>query len=350
MRLVYDCSLPDLVTLFSRWGEPQYRARQVWNGLYQSKWLRAEEFTVLPAPLRQRLAEHLQFNPLTPLATQSSHDGRTTKVLFVPQSGPGFEAVLMSSVSRTAAAPDRHTLCVSTQIGCGMGCVFCATGQMGFKRHLTPGEIVAQVLFFAARLARQDDHLTNIVFMGMGEPFHNFENTMQAIDRLNDATGFNFGARRMTISTAGLAPMIERFADENRQVNLSVSLHASDDVTRSTLLPINRRYPLSHLLKSCRLYIQKTSRRITFEWALIQGVNDSELQAEKLVHLLDGLLAHVNVLLLNPTTAFAGRASTHRQAIRFCDTLRRSGIPCTFRTPRGLEIRAGCGQLATSVE
>ena len=180
----------------------------------------------------------------------------------------------------------RRSLCISTQAGCAMGCVFCATGQMGFRRNLSSGEIVEQVLFYARQLKEMGEQVTNVVIMGMGEPFHNYEATMQAIDRLNDPTGFNFGARRFTISTVGLVPAIRRFASEGRQVNLAISLHAADDELRSSLLPVNRKYPLAELLAACQEYVETTHRRITFEWALIQGVSDTLEQARKLAGLL----------------------------------------------------------------
>lgn len=231
-----------------------------------------------------------------------------------------------------------------------MGCVFCATGQMGFRRNLSAGEIVEQVLVYARELSEAGDQLTNIVIMGMGEPFHNYEQTMQAINRLNDPEGFNFGQRRITVSTVGLVPMILRFARENQQVNLAVSLHAADDELRSSMLPINRKYPLSVLIPTCREYVQITHRRITFEWALIRDVNDTPEQARKLVKLIRGLHCHVNVIPLNPTTGFTGEATTHANAVAFQTILQEAGIPCTIRVRRGIDIQAGCGQLAIKNE
>jgi len=233
-----------------------------------------------------------------------------------------------------------------------MGCVFCGTGQMGFFRHLSSGEIVEQVLFFAHQLAVQGEHVTNIVLMGMGEPFHNYDATMAAIDRMNHPEGLNLGSRRFSISTVGLVPMIQRFAKEKRQVNLAVSLHAADDDLRSSMLPINKRYPISELMKACREYVNLTHRRITFEWALIEGVNDTPEQARKLASLLkeltvDGtMLCHVNAIPLNPTQKYAGKATNKIRAQAFKDELAKYGIPCTIRLRRGIDIQAGCGQLA----
>jgi 23S rRNA (adenine2503-C2)-methyltransferase len=239
----------------------------------------------------------------------------------------------------------RRTTCISTQAGCAMGCVFCATGQMGFKRHLSNGEILAQVMYYARQLHQQGERVTNIVVMGMGEPFHNYDNTMAAIDRLNDPAGYNFGARRITISTVGLVPAIRRFTAEKRQVNLAISLHAADDALRASMLPVAKAYPLDELLSACRDYAAVTGRRVTFEWALIEGVNDTLEQARLLASRLKGLLCHVNAIPLNPTEGYTGKATTRQRAEEFRATLERLGVPCTVRLRRGIEIRAGCGQL-----
>jgi 23S rRNA (adenine2503-C2)-methyltransferase len=221
---------------------------------------------------------------------------------------------------------------------------------MGFNRHLTSGEIVAQVMYYAQMLKEENLSVTNIVFMGMGEPFHNYDNMMAAIDRLNDADGFNFGARRMTISTVGLAPQIKRFADEHRQVNLAISLHAADDAERVAIMPVNKRYKISDVMEACKYYVEKTHRRVTFEWALINGVNDSPEVAKKLASKLRGLLCHVNAIPLNPTTGYSGEATSRERANLFKETLEQAGIPCTIRMRRGIDIAAGCGQLAGSIE
>ena len=230
-----------------------------------------------------------------------------------------------------------------------MGCSFCATGQMGFIRHLTSGEITAQVLYFVRHLRQQDKSLSNIVIMGMGEPFHNYDNTMAAIERLSDPRGLQFGARRFTVSTAGIIPKIIQFTHERRQVNLAISLHAADDVTRAKLLPIAKSYPLERLLDACKTYVDVTGRRITFEWAMIKEVNDSAKDAHLLVNLLRGLVCHVNIIPLNPTIKYAGKPTTSKQAKLFQEELGKYGIPCTIRLRRGIDIQAGCGQLATQV-
>ena len=346
--LIFDLDLPELESLLLSWGQPAYRAGQVWAGLYRQLWEQPGQFTSLPGDLRQRLAEAFglpagsptTFSHLTPLTALQSSDGETTKTLLGLPDGQNIEAVLMRYARR-------RTLCISTQAGCAMGCTFCATGQMGFRRHLTSGEIVEQVLHYARQLAAQGEQVTNIVLMGMGEPFHNYEATMAAIDRLNHPQGYNFGERRFTISTVGLVPLIERFTAEHRQVNLAVSLHAADDTLRSSMLPVNRKYPLEALLAACRLYVKSTRRRITFEWALIRDVNDSLEQARRLAQRLKGLLCHVNIIPLNPTRQYPGQATTRQRALEFQAELERHGIPCTIRLRRGVDIQAGCGQLAS---
>ncbi len=342
MPLPYELSLQDWVDLFQSWGEPAYRAHQIWHGLYQRFCQSVEEFTDLPLSLRRRLAEHFRFPPLLPKTSLTSQDGQTIKTLFQLEDGQAVEAVLMRYERR-------RTLCISTQVGCAMGCVFCATGQMGFRRHLTAGEIVAQVMYYARKLADEGERVTNIVLMGMGEPFHNYENTMKAIDRLNDPQGYNLGERRITISTVGLVPMIRRFTAERRQVNLAISLHAADDTLRSSLMPVNRKYPLEEVLQACRDYVRETRRRVTFEWALIQGVNDTPEQARRLATLLKGLLCHVNLIPLNPTRGYHGKATTRERARAFQAILEQANIPTTIRLRRGIEIQAGCGQLTTSM-
>jgi 23S rRNA (adenine2503-C2)-methyltransferase len=355
--LIFDLTLPELTSLLAQWGEPDYRARQIWQGLYRNFWNTPKEFTTLPVSLRQKLADSLEFNILIPNMTLQSSDGETVKTQFKLHDGKTIETVLMKYDLRAGlrqgqgfgALHGRRTLCISTQAGCAMGCVFCATGQMGFTRHLSSGEIVSQVMYYARLLQAQGEVVTNVVVMGMGEPFHNYDNTMSAIDRLNDSGGYNFGARRFTISTVGLVPAIKRFTAEKRQVNLAISLHAANDDLRSTMLPINKRYPLDELLECCRAYIAATGRRITFEWALIHGINDTPVEAHLLASKLKGMLCHVNAIPLNPTEGYSGKVSTRRDANEFREILIKSGIPCTIRLRRGIDIAAGCGQLASHV-
>ncbi len=355
--LIYDLSFSELISLLAEWGEPVYRARQIWQGLYHNFWIAPNEFTTLPASLRLKLAKFLEFNILVPTTTLQSSDGDTVKTLFQLNDGKAIETVLMkydpSAVLQLAqhegAGKSRRTLCISTQVGCAMGCVFCATGQMGFKRHLSSGEIVAQVIYYARLLRDRGEVISNVVVMGMGEPFHNYDNTMSAIDRLNDPDGYNFGARRVTISTIGLVPVIHQFAAEKRQVNLAISLHAADDVLRTSMLPVNKRYPIDELLEACHDYVAATGRRITFEWALVNEVNDTPEQAHLLANLLKGLLCHVNAIPLNPTLGYSGKATTRQRAAKFKEILIHSGIPCTIRLRRGIDIKGGCGQLMSII-
>lgn len=345
LGLIYDYDLAEIEELLLGWGEPKYRALQIWQGLYKNLWSSADQFSNLPAALRAKLTENLRFDSLQTGISLESQDGSTRKTLFKLNDQRAIEAVLMRY-------DKRQTLCISTQAGCAMGCVFCATGQMGFGRHLSSGEIIEQILYYARALQLEGKRVTNVVFMGMGEPFHNYDATMQAIDRLNDAKGFNFGARRFTISTVGLIPFIRRFANEDRQVNLAISLHAVDNELRSSMLPINRKYPVEELLQACEDYVQKTNRRITFEWALIQDVNDSPEHARQLAQRLqvfrrgETALCHVNVIPLNPTRKYSGKATNRQRASQFQQILEDNAIPCTVRMRRGIDIQAGCGQLA----
>lgn len=339
LPLILDLTQEELQAWCDEHGQAAYRARQLWHQLYRSLASDAMALSDLPLALRQQLRESFAFSSLEPVTVQQSADGKTSKTLYRLRDGLAIEAVLMRY-------DRRRTLCISTQSGCAMGCSFCATGQMGFGRNLTSGEIVEQVLCGARMLQDEDTPLTNLVMMGMGEPFHNYEATLQAVDRLNDGDGFSFGARRMTVSTVGIVPMIERFTQEGRQVNLAISLHAATNELRDQLLPVNRRYPLEALLSACREYVAHTHRRISFEWALIAQVNDGLEQAQALTRLLAGLTCHVNLIPLNPTQGYPGEATSDAVARAFVEVLDQAGIAATLRQRRGIEIRAGCGQLA----
>ncbi len=358
---IYDLRFADWEDLLRSWGEKPYRARQIWHGVYRNLWNAPQAFTNLPGSLRERLAEEMRFRALEPVSQLRSGDGQTIKTLFRLHDGQFIEAVLMKYGDPAANAPAqsgrrklRRTLCISTQAGCAMGCTFCATGQMGFRRHLSSGEIVAQVLHYARQLAAAGERVTNVVVMGMGEPFHNYDNTLAAIARLNHPQGFNFGARRFTISTVGLVPQIRRFADEQHQVGLAISLHAADNDLRASMLPIARKYPLDALMEAVRYYLERTRRRVTFEWALIEGLNDTAEAAGSLAALIERYLprhlTHVNAIPLNPTENFRGRASSRNQARIFQEILQGRGISCTIRLRRGIDIQAGCGQLAVREE
>lgn len=344
-RFIYNLGFDQVAAWISSLGEPSYRATQIWQGLYHHFYASPDQFTILSRQLRTRLADEFDFSHLTPAKTLASSDGETRKTLFALEPHNSIEAVLMRY-------RERRTICISSQAGCAMGCVFCATGQMGFRRNLSSGEIVEQVMYYARSLASTGERLSNIVIMGMGEPFHNYDATLAAVDLLNDPQGFDFGARRITISTVGLVSAIRRFTAEKRQVNLAVSLHSVDDEQRSALLPVNRKYPLEALRTACLDYVETTHRRITFEWALIDGVNDGPLEAERLARFLKPFrkdhasMCHVNVIPLNPTGKYAGKATTKKKAYQFQAVLEEHGVPCTVRVRRGIDIQAGCGQLA----
>jgi 23S rRNA (adenine2503-C2)-methyltransferase len=342
-KSLYELSREELVAVFEDWGQPGYRARQVWEWLYQHNVTDFAGMTNLPQALRSRLEAEFRIGSLELVTEIHSTDGQTEKRLWQLPDGQMIESVLMEydGVRRTA--------CISTQAGCAMGCVFCATGQMGFARHLTAGEIVEQAVQFARQLEAQGERLSNVVLMGMGEPLHNYDATLKAIARLNDEAGLNIGQRHITLSTVGLVPAIRRFADERLQVGLAISLHAATDDERSKLLPINKRWPLAKLLEAVRYYVDRTGRRVTFEWALIAGENDTVEQAEKLGQLLHGLKCHVNLIPLNPTSGYAGRPSDPARVETFQAVLRSYHIGSTVRVRRGIDIQAGCGQLKAEV-
>ena len=379
-----DLSREELRAQMSAWGEPAYRADQVRQWLYKQLATDPAEMTSLPAALRARLAQEARIELLEPVTETRSSDGETTKTLFRLHDGQLIETVLMRYRRR-------NTVCISSQAGCGMGCTFCATAQMGLQRNLTPGEIVAQVLYFERELRRRkaedggrrtegremgsdvpdsglrithygsritghglraSDHrsrITNVVVMGMGEPLANYGNLWRALHSLVDPDGFGLGARRITVSTVGLVPAIDRFAQEDLQVGLAVSLHAPDDALRSTLVPVNGRYPIAQVIDACRRYVDQTHRRVTFEYALMRGINDGRETAQALADLLQGLLCHVNLIPLNPVQDSPYQPSRPEDAAAFVETLAQRGIPATLRVRRGIDIDAGCGQLRARV-
>jgi len=333
-----NCDLPTLQSLLQKWGEPAYRTTQVWEWLYVHLATNFDQMTNLPRSLRQRLAAETTIGVPQVADTAQSADGETRKDLLRLEDGETVEAVLMRYERR-------RTACISTQVGCAIGCAFCATGQMGLRRNLSAGEIVAQVLHFARILRAENERLTNVVLMGMGEPLANYDASLAAIRRLIDPKSFGMGQRHITLSTVGLVPSIERLAEEDLQITLAISLHAATDKLRDQLVPINRRYGLDALFEACYHYIERTGRRISFEWALIEGVNDSQQQAQALAARLTGILAHVNLIPLNPTRGYAGRPSSRAALDSFTAILKRHRIAHTVRVRRGIEIQAGCGQL-----
>src|SRR5438045_3867292 len=374
-------TLPELQQWLTERGEPAFRARQIYSWLYSHLVTDFAAMTNLPQALRTRLAEEACSGPMIVRSELHSKDDRTRKILLELDDGKLIESVLMlyppigesrarssqhvSSTGNVVAplAGARATVCVSTQAGCAFGCTFCATGQMGFDRHLSAGEIVAQVLFFARELRADPwtaaglpgsapiDHVTNIVLMGMGEPLHNYENVLQALRILNSTDGFNLGARHMTVSTVGLVPAIRKLSKEPLQVNLAISLHAPTDELRGQTMPVNRKYPLKELLAACQDYIATTKRQVTFEYVLLSGVNDTAEYAHQLGELLAPLkqYAHVNCIPVNATSA--SYKAPGPEAIRdFRDILFEHGVSNSVRAERGADIAAACGQLRTRFE
>lgn len=282
-----------------------------------------------------------EFTQVEQVADTPSGDGWTRKFLLRLSEGAEVESVLMGY-------PGRFTACLSTQVGCAMGCVFCATGQMGFRRHLKAGEIVAQARHVAMALReRHDEKLRNLVVMGMGEPLHNFDETMLALDQLTEVWGLGIGVSRVSISTVGHVDGIRRLAEHPKRYSLAVSLHGATDEERSQLIPINRRWPLAELMKACRDFSERKDQRVFIAWTLISGVNDSDEQAKRLAALLEGMYVQVNLIPLNATEGFDGRAPDDARIEAFRRILQDGGLPVSVRQKRGLDVAAGCGQLAT---
>ena len=350
---ITDLTAEQFGELVGSLGEPSYRAKQIEHWVYQRLALSFDEMTDLPQAFRQRLAQEARLHSLTPVHEVTGRDG-TVKTLFALADGRTIESALMSYP--VAGGRPRYTVCLSTQVGCAIGCPFCATGQQGFERNLTPGEMIDQVLYFARRLLGQSDMekshpsqpvspITNLVFMGMGEPLANYDSLWQSVEMLNSPHGFRLGARNMVISTAGLVPQIKRLSQEKLQVGLAVSLHASENALRDRLVPINRKYPLEQLIPACQEYFEMTGRRLSFEHVLFDGINDSVTQARSLARLLKGLNCHVNLIPANKTADQIYRSPPEITVLAFERELKRLSIACTLRQPRGLDIDAGCGQL-----
>lgn len=334
MTTLYDPTREELASLLE--GEPRYRLDQLWQGLYEQRGTPAE-MTNLPKALRARLSEELPL-ALTPVTESISDDGQTVKWLWSLADGARIETVLMHY-------PERSTVCVSTQAGCAMACGFCATGQAGFERNLSVGEIVEQVVR-AARIAADGTpsrRVSNIVFMGMGEPLANVDRVLGAVGRIHGDLGLS--ARHLTISTVGIVPGIRRLANEPLPVNLAVSLHAANDTLRDELVPINRRYPLSELYSACEDYLTVKNRRISFEWAMIDGVNDRDTDARELAAAARALRAHINLIPLNATPGWPTKGTPPDRVAAFRDSLESMGANATVRANRGNEIDAACGQL-----
>jgi len=335
---LYDLSRDEVNTLLDEWGFSAYHATRLWHHLYREQARTLEDLRELRPDLLRQLQSQTTLEPLPVQVASSSSDGFTRKFLLGLADNEEIETVLMLFKGRATA-------CVSTQAGCAMGCVFCATGQMGFRRHLTAGEIVGQVLHILRLQEEQDRQLRNIVFMGMGEPLHNYQATMKALDILTDHHGLALAPKHITISTVGIVPGIRQLADEKRPYKLAVSLHGATDEERQALVPPARRWPLDVLMEACRYYSEKSGRRIFFEWTLIAGENDTAEQAHALGHLLEGMEAHVNLIPLNPTQGYEGLPTDAKRAKAFQGILAGYALPSTVRQRRGLDIAAGCGQL-----
>jgi 23S rRNA (adenine2503-C2)-methyltransferase len=319
-------------------GEPPYRLRQVYEALTRGLVTDFDSVTTLSLPLRQALARRLRPLSLDAVETRVARDGMAQKTLFAAADGALVEAVLM-------IYPGRATVCVSTQVGCAVGCVFCASGRSGLRRDLKAEEIVDQVFHFARLLRDDGRRVTNVVFMGMGEPFHNYDETLRACRLLNDEDGFALAARAISVSTIGVVPGIDRFAKEPTQFNLAVSLHAGTDALRDRLVPLNRVYPLDEVLGACERYVRRTHRKVMFEYVLLRGINDTEDQVQALARRLRPMCQHLNVIAYNETGGGHARPRTDEIAA-FRTRLKAAGVDCTVRRSPGAGIDAACGQLA----
>ena len=342
-QLILDLSPIELANKLQELGQPKFRSAQLLEGIYKHHYDTFERFPNLPKPLITKLEEEFFLDPFRLVSSVLSRDKKTEKFLFELQDGNRVETVLMKYA-------ERNTVCISSQVGCPLGCVFCATGQMGFTRNLSVGEILGQALYSMRHLENENKKLTNIVYMGMGEPFLNYPNVIESVNRLTDPDLINFGARRITISSVGLIPKLKEFTNLNSQVNLALSLHAPTDELRSQLVPNNRLHPLKPLLAACREYVSKTKRRISFEYALISEINDSDQHARQLISLIRGMLCHVNLIALNPSKKYPMPGSSGQRVQAFLAILQEAGIPASIRSRKGIEINAGCGQLAQTQE
>ena len=355
---ILDLSRDRLTSTLIEMGEKKFRADQVWRSIYHETLGSFDEMSTLSKTFREKLKETYTFSALEQAMFLTSADKTTSKALYKLHDGELIETVLMR-YETDGHRRNRKTACISTQAGCALGCTFCATGQQGFRRNLTVGEIVAQVIEMQ-RVARAEDEaqmaegkrskgdiqgVTNVVFMGMGEPLANYRNVIAAIRVLNDGQGLNIGARHITVSTVGLVPQILQLAEKELQINLAISLHAPDNATRSQTMPVNKRYPVEELIRACHKYADATGRRIFFEYVLLKEQNDSVEQAQKLGRLLNGLHCHVNLIPVNPTKEGPFERTDLTAAKDFQGGLKQYGIPSTVRMEKGIDINAGCGQL-----
>jgi 23S rRNA (adenine2503-C2)-methyltransferase len=332
----------ELAAELERHDQPRYRAAQLCNWLYARRATDFKQMTDLPESLRTRFGADYTLRPLRKIRETGSHDS-TRKFLFQLQDGQLIETVLIpASPALYGERSDRRTVCISSQVGCAYGCKFCASGLDGFKRNLSPGEIVAQ---FLAAEELSGEKISNIVFMGMGEPFANYENLMQAVAILNAPWGLGVGARKMTVSTSGLVPRIREFADQPLQIRLAISLHGATDEVRAKIMPINRRYPLGELMAACEYYRSRKVQHLTFEYILIRGLNDTEDQARALAGHARRLEAKVNLIPYNQVQSLDWERPTAAVQERFLNFLKRQSVSATLRREKGHDIAAACGQL-----
>jgi 23S rRNA (adenine2503-C2)-methyltransferase len=326
-------------------GLKKYRLHQLYRAAANELVADVAGVTVLPKELRADLAaEGYGFDSVAPVVVQHSNDKQTIKGLFRLRDGNEVESVLMQHHN------ERNTICISSQAGCAYACAFCSTGQAGFTRHLSATEIFDQARYWARHLAQQGRKVTNVVFMGMGEPFHNYAAVMDAVRLLNDPNGLGLGHRHITISTVGVVPQIDQFADEDIQVNLAISLHAPTDELRSSIMPVNRKWPVAELMAAVERYIAKSKRKVFFEYVMLDGVNDRPQDAQALARLMRGPLYHVNIIPYNATPDAKLGATGDERIRAFTAILEAKGIACTVRIPMGRDIAAACGQLRAETQ
>ncbi|MBQ5756695.1 MAG: 23S rRNA (adenine(2503)-C(2))-methyltransferase RlmN [Erysipelotrichaceae bacterium] len=334
---LYDLSYEDLQSALKELGEKPFHAKQIFKWLYEKRVSSIDEMSDLSLALRETLKEKYPLKMPAVKTKQESSDG-TIKYLFELEDGSLIESVLM-------VFDYGYSACLTTQVGCNMGCAFCASGLLKKQRDLTPGEIITQALFIQKQLDENEERLSNLVIMGTGEPFDNYENVMKALSVLNHPFGLAIGARHISVSTSGLVPKILRFAKEGVQYNLAISLHASNDELRSKLMPVNRAYPLEQLMQALDVYAETNNRRLTFEYLLLSGINDNEKNADELKELLRGRNAYINLIPYNEVKEMDFRSSSPERTLRFYDMLKKRGIAVTLRQKKGDDIDAACGQL-----
>ncbi len=333
----------ELGTVLAELGAQPFRARQIWRNVHHRFETDFEAMTDLPASLREILAQRLRIAPAEVVSDLSNNDGSTTKSLLRLDDGELVEAVLMR-YDPFGRRRTRKTVCVSSQAGCAMRCVFCATGVQGYRRQLSAGEMLVQVLQLGHVAAQEKSRLTNVVFMGMGEPLANYDALDIALQRLSDPDGFAMSPRRITVSTVGLLPGIQRLGVDHPQVNIAISLHAPDDALRKELVPVPGA-SLGELIKAAHAHISATGRRISFEYVLLAGLNDAPTQARALGKLLRGLNCHVNLIPINPSPGVVGKRPTRTATLAFQSALTEAGVGATVRVEKGRDILAACGQL-----